>query len=242
MSATKYHHHHTIEAALRGQPKQRPILFSTDMVRAILDGRKTQTRRIIKPQPIKDPLGGWKYGKNYCCSCSEASSPASDVLFPYSNPYGAPGDHLYVRETIIQWHYRDGEKGEIVYLDDSNINLIKADMQSLKKQKNTGNWRTIPSIYMPRAAARIHLEITEIKVQRIQQITEADAIAEGINSTTQNGGPNKYYDNYHTGRWMEPAFLNNPILSYQTLWETINGPHSWAANPWVWCINFKKIG
>lgn len=224
MSATKYHHHHTIEAARRGQPKERPILFSADMVRAILDGRKTQTRRIIKPQPVLFPTG-WQYGKGYKNSCSVSASPATDVLYPFECPYGKPGDRLWVRETWNQIF--NGITDEYIY------GATDSDVFSETK------WR--PSIHMSRAASRITLQITDIRVQRLHDITEADAIAEGLHTTTPNGGPNKYYDNYHTGRWMEPEFLNNPILSYRTLWEKINGPGTWDANPWVWAITFQKI-
>ena len=220
----------------------RPILFTPDMVRAILDRRKTQTRRIIK---LRD--GSLPDDDSISTHLDGTFDKVMDFskTFPHWQelkcPYGTPGDHLWVRETYLQWQYRDGEKGEIAYLDDPNIEALKRDMENLKKQKNTGNWRVIPSIHMPRAASRILLEITHIRAQRLHDITEADAIAEGIHYTTPNSGPNRYYDNYHTGRWMEAEMLNNPIASYRTLWETINGPHSWEQNPWVWAITFKNL-
>lgn len=200
--------------------KERPIIFSADMVRAILEGRKTQTRRLLKPQPRQIEVG-WKYGKNYKNLALGTATPANDIFYPYECPYGLPGDLLWVRETWQKF------ADEYAY--------FATDIDVFSETK----WH--PSIHMPRAAARILLEITDIRIERLNDITEADAIAEGINSTTPNSGPNKYYDNYHTGRWMDKEFLNNPILSFRTLWEKINGPGSWEANPWVWVITFDKI-
>lgn len=204
MSATNYHHHHTIEAALRGQPKERPILFSTDMVRAILDGRKTQTRRIIKPQPVLYPTG-WQYGKGYKNSCSVSASPATDVLYPFECPYGKPGDRLWVRETWNQIF--NGITDEYIYA------ATDSDVFSETK------WR--PSIHMPRAASRIIIQITDVDVECLQDITEADAVAEGCPSG---------------GDW-----ATAPTVIFSELWEKINGPESWDANPWVWVISFKII-
>lgn len=209
--------------------KQRPILFSADMVRAILDGRKTQTRRIIKPQPVLYP-NGWQYGKGYKNSCFGSASPATDILYPFECQYGNPGDHLWVRET---WLF-DPLPG----FPDEGAYHYRATSKKATAESFAGLWR--PSIHMPRAAARIILQITDIRAQRLHDITEADAIAEGLNFTVPNTSPNTYYDNYQTGRWLDPQMLNNPIASYRTLWEKINGPESWAANPWVWAITFKK--
>lgn len=218
MSAIKEHYHGQIEAAQRG--KARPILFSAPMIRAILDGRKSQTRRIIKPQP-RQIDGGWQYGKKYQNHAfGAAATPATDIFYPYQCPYGQPGDHLWVRET---WQ-KFGKEYAYAATDGDVFSETK--------------WR--PSIHMPRDASRITLQITDIRAERLHDITESDAIDEGINFTTQNGGPNKYYDNYHTGRWMDSEMLNNPIASYRTLWETINGPGSWEQNPWVWVIEFSK--
>lgn len=225
MSATKHYHHDTIEANMRH--KTRPILFSADMVRAILDGRKTQTRRKIIHTPLHT-TAIWHDGGAWIVQNQAGKSWKGKLTCPY----GHPGDHLYVRET---WRWFDA----MAESDQDGVYSgyqYRADVPS--EHDDSIVWR--PSIHMPRLASRILLEITDIRPQRLHDITEADAIAEGINSTTQNGGPNKYYDNYHTGRWMEPEFLNNPILSFRTLWEKINGP-GWDANPWVWAITFQKI-
>ena len=148
-------------------------------------------------------------------SIAAASAPQNKFC-----PYGYPGDRLYVRET---W----GKFGEATFFKADNPNAEGVA------------WK--PSIHMPRAASRLTLQITNIRAQRLHDITEADAIAEGLNFIVPNSGPNTYYDNYLTGRWIDPEMLNNPIASYRTLWEKINGPHSWDANPWVWAITFKVL-
>lgn len=215
MSAIKEHYHAQIEAAQRA--KERPIIFTAEMVCAILEGRKTQTRRQIKGLPIDAEKiwhdGGCWIVENQHGQCWKKALKC---------PYGQPGYHLWVRET---WRQLFGN--EYAY------SATDSDVYTETK------WR--PSIHMPRAAARIHLQITHIRAERLHDITDEDAIAEGIGRTRPNNGPNYYYDNYHTGRWMKPNMLNNPIASYCTLWEKIYGPGSWEQNPWVWAINFKKI-
>ncbi len=240
-----------------------PILFTADMVRAILEGRKTQTRRIIKPQPRQDASGGWQYGKDYRNSCSAAASPATDVLFPYECPYGQPGHHLWVRETwlpaawdaqegMVKFMYKDQTKSKWIqpYQDDPDgekfdklwlsicdelarkgIKPGKDGMYNFQGIEQPLSWR--PAIHMPRAASRIHLQITDIRAQRLHDITEADAIAEGIE---ENSGK---YRHYNCPSKFAPLFDCEPIESYRTLWEKINGPHSWEQNPWVWAITFR---
>lgn len=219
MSAIK-EHHHQIEAANR--PKERPILFTPDMARAILDGRKTQTRRIIKHLPA-GVATIWHDGAEW----NVENAAGNTWLGRLTCPYGNPGDHLWVRET-----WAKQLDGKIIYRADHE-NWQLADYTT------TGAWR--PSIHMPRAASRITLQITDIRAHRLHDITEADAIAEGLHFTVPNSGPNIYYDNYHTSGWLDPEMLNNPIASYLTLWGKINGPHSWRQNPWVWAITFKPI-
>lgn len=220
MSAIKEHYHHQIEAAKR--TKERPILFTPDMVRAILDGRKTQTRRIIKHLPA-GVAAIWHDGAGW----NVENAAGNTWIGRLTCHYGNPGERLWVRET-----WAKQLDGKIIYRADHE-NWQLADYTT------TGAWR--PSIHMPRAASRITLQITHIRAQRLHDITEADAIAEGLHFTVPNSGPNTYYDNYHTGRWLDPEMLNNPIASYHTLWEKINGPNSWQQNPWVWAITFKPI-
>lgn len=196
MSATKAHHHDTIEAAARKPIKERPILFSTDMVRAILAGHKTQTRRIIKPRNNYSIFVGWD--DEFVLNDENKEWTLSEC------PYGYPGDRLWVRET-----WTKQLSGKYIYRAD-HPDWELADYTA------TGAWR--PSIHMPRAACRILLQITHIRVERLHDISADDARAEGCT---------------------DPGPI--AIGEYQTLWEKINGPESWALNPWVWVITFKPV-
>lgn len=199
--------------------KDRPILFSAPMVRAILAGTKTQTRRALKPQPIYDGrfAGGWKVvGKNghEAATCSP--------LIAELCPYGQPGDRLWVREA---WLDLQGTGIERVTGDPSRY-AYAADTPSGSHgdecRKNYGlKWR--PSIHMPRAASRITLEITGVRVERLQDISEEDALAEGVNNSLHMPG----------GRFANENFAH--------LWWTIHGDGSWEENPWVWVVEFKRV-
>lgn len=190
--------------------KERPILFSGPMVRAILDGTKTQTRRVVKPQfaadaipvemPATDPAGGWVVpGHSGVWWCDAAANP-DDVR---RCPYGQPGDRLWVREAWARTRVFGAEM--VVYREGDN------------RTDYGGPWK--PSIHMPRWASRITLEITSVRVERLQDISEADAIAEGV--------------------YTDPA---SPAYdAYAQLWDEINGPGSWAANPWVWVLEFRRL-
>ena len=191
------------------------ILFSTEMVQAILAGRKTMTRQVVKPQPPK----GSKMG------------------MIINTPYGLVGDVLWVRET---WQHTEILN---INVEDENYGYVyKADNQ---EWNNFEGWKWKPSIHMPKAAARIFLEITNVRVERLQSISEADAIAEGIQpllmSSTQliEMGGQKYRDYMSDDK----IFGNplSPITSFMTLWQSINGEESWNANPWVWVVEFKRV-
>lgn len=208
--------------------KERPILFSGDMVMAILDGRKTQTRRVVKPQP---PDWLQVYSVGVCGGKVSFVGHGRSEQFADSStakcPYGVPGDRLWVRET---WQHT-------VATDSDCCVAYKADMSaqhSIADQcgdgdfvkvggdcvpLHIGRWR--PSIHMPRWASRITLEITGVRVQRLQYISEADAVSEGC----QCAGV--------------PASLTNRG-AFAKLWESINGEGTWAANPWVWAIEFRR--
>ncbi|TVT43099.1 hypothetical protein FNT36_03130 [Hymenobacter setariae] len=200
-----------------GTIKERPILFSGAMVRALLNGSKTQTRRAIKPQPTqprqagyilhstdKSREGGFQWSDADCKNLSE----------PIHCPYGQPGDRLWVRETLFWSACDDGW----CYQADNDMLQCEYHLAPilLKDYKPA-----IPSIHMPRVASRLLLEITAVRVERLQDINTDDIKAEGIRHTIDYG----------------------PILyeEWQLLWEKINGPESWAANPWVWVVEFKVI-
>jgi len=212
--------------------KERPILFSGPMVKAILEGRKTQTRRVVKLNMS---------GRVQLSRRQWHTDDANAVL---GCPYGQPGDRLWVKET----HRFDGLDPKIALrsqcLDEISY---RADMQGDRACDDCA-WR--PSIFMPRWASRITLEITGVRVERLNQISEADAKAEGIGSWRQKYPRGSHdiqgYDTvYNFGRDLEtrwfPTSSPNAVLSYKRLWESINGPGSWDANPWVWVVEFRRV-
>jgi hypothetical protein len=189
--------------------KERPILFSGPMVRALLDGTKTQTRRVVKAKHlpfVENLLGAFLDGR-------WNQRPL---------PYGQPGDRLWVREAWAPEQY-DAEAMSMDAVDASvRMPAYRADFSGQPAYK----WR--PSIHMPRVASRILLEVTGLRVQRLQEIGELDARAEGAEPNDAYAGPAKNRDcGWRNG--------------YRILWEQINGPGSWAANPWVWVIEFKRV-
>jgi hypothetical protein len=217
--------------------KERPILFSAPMVRAILAGRKTQTRRVAKT------VTSLPDGKGYTCLQKPGSNTvlplvegqwqwqpaAGDAWRPYPRmeeycPYGKTGDRLWVRET---WAPMIG--GGYVYAADYTP-------ERLKEKDGHGFWK--PPIFCKREASRITLEIVAVRVERLRDITGQDAIAEGIQpyvTQTATCTITSYHD-YLTGKH-DRAARN----SYETLWRSINGPDSWDANPWVWVIEFQTL-
>jgi len=172
--------------------RERPILFSAPMVRAILDGRKTQTRRVIKPQP---PAG-------------------SSLRQPVKCPYGRPGDKLWVRETF---GYCTKSGGHYLY---------KADGEGFSTcHVEGGKWK--PSIFMPRVASRITLNVLDIRVERVQDITGADVLSEGV-------------DNGKSNPTMGVRWENMQRMAFSDLWDSINAGRgfSWESNPWIWAVKF----
>jgi uncharacterized protein YhfF len=198
--------------------RERPITFSDTEVRAILDGRKTQTRMVAKfpffdaqamrldsagrvealvsreeciRVGITDPLSAGSHWRHVVEGAGQIATC----------PYGQPGDRLWVRET---WA-KAGEIGD------------ETEYRADNDDPTAGKWR--PSIHMPRWASRITLEITAVRVERLQEISEADAMAEGVSDSANYSAR----DHFHR------------------LWLEINGPESWIKNPWVWIIEFKRV-
>lgn len=219
---------------------EHPIIFSVEMVRAILDGRKTQTRRIIKPQPFgyrtcwsDDLVAGdiyietddslWK-----ACESRGRNKRAAGELTPVEVkcPYGKIGDRLWVRETW--WDLGFWDKGEWFGRTASHkigpkyASDFEPEGEIAKHKRNhlMCKWRKRPSIFMPKWFARIFLEITNIRVERVQDISLEDCKAEGIS-------------NDPTEDWRE---------LFMELWDSLNAKrgYSWQTNPWVWVITFKR--
>lgn len=216
---------------------EKPILFSGPMVRAILEGRKTQTRRAVKKPGcqcgtwIPEEMGatteeGFQtvgHSGRWWCECCTSDQDAITC------PYGTPGDRLWVRES---WNYgfvdSDGEAWPSGIWRPIPKEKLPGFYASYAADGEDGPWR--PSIHMPRWMSRITLKITNVRVERLQDISESDAMAEGVDVSEYIECINPPY--------MEPC--SSAKRAYSSLWESINGPGSWAQNPWVWCISFRR--
>jgi hypothetical protein len=220
--------------------KERPILFSGAMVRALLAGTKNQTRRKLKHEHFAKHLGS--------SPLDVAAYVAQHDMKPFC-PYGKPGDRLWVREAWFPMRYDWKELGSaapILYSDGEIANRAKWG-EAYNGTRPPMGWAWKSPIHMPRAASRILLEITDVRCERLQDISEDDAVVEGVEVVdTLNGQPLHYYDYVsNTPAWsslrLGPAVQMTAKGSYETLWESINGPGSWAANPWVWVVGFKVL-
>lgn len=243
---------------------ERPILFQGAMARAILAGTKTQTRRVVKPQPVV-PDGAsirlydesashmtsqrcWQvehpgeYDGHNVIGCRENGKQQNIGRMPF-----CVGDRLWVRETFYafgrwvtrfsaekgrdEWHFVDMtlECGKTyAYAADGRPHDFKKGNQ---RSDITPAWWKRPAIFMPRAASRVLLEVNAVRVEKLQEISEADAMAEGI-------------DTERVRLYAEKGSTKPAMRAYADLWGAINGddgPASWAANPWVWVVEFKRI-
>lgn len=222
----------------------KPILMSGTMVRTILDGRKTQTRRTRGLDEINESPGAWELhrlgtldymtrkaskGRFGAYFHSEQMEPGTLSVAPVPCPYGRPGDLLWVRETSWIGRRRNPARSpyppSVCYLD-SPVQP-KPGPESDPLCWHTLYWRKTPSIHMPRWASRITLRITDVRVERVQEITADGAVAEGITTEVFAG-------------------LNAPLdllNQFQELWGSLNAARgfSWSANPWVWVIEFEPI-
>lgn len=225
--------------------RERPILFSAPMVRAILAGRKTQTRRVVKPYGTREIVNLHEAHPDLGYS-GRNDDPAS---FGYSNlddgapadlatwaealcPYGQSGDRLWVRECFAAWWITaTGERSGVMGY---RADVHDPDWDGCGQEDPwwlDAKWE--PSIHMPRWASRILLEITGVRVERLQNISEADAIAEGI-THFGDGGIVSDDDGRHYGATAREAYAH--------FWEAINGRGSWDANSWVWVVEFQRLG
>lgn len=266
--------------------RELPILFNSEMVRANLDGRKTCTRRLVKPQPDEKhtyPLGfviDSTEKKEVGCFGFGINEYGGSIQ--YAKPPYQPGDILYVRETwrvgawdifnqMIAFDYKDGTCGELTYIHDRElfdrlVNQSRNDARQAKceyngvdfvweKGKSPCRWH--PSIRMPKEAARIWLKVTDARVERLQEITESGAKAEGIRGYTKDGNLYKYavtddwwidYHNKHkeivTGTWWQdmPRTAKDAFsyLWNSTIKKSDLDLYGWNANPWVWTIEYER--
>jgi hypothetical protein len=265
----------------------RPILFSTEMIKAILEGRKSQTRRAMKyrrsedckeedfPGELQDCPDQWQP----VCDI-QAASFANEVIYPgaeeegdencyidfISNPtttgadymacikcpYGKPGDQLWVRETWLRGCEWDGDSdmppAQIYYKADGIAQKMEWYDENREDGIRPGGPAWKPSIHMPKAAARIWLEITDVRVERVQQISEEDAVAEGVRSCQLTcGWDSTMYKDYmaDASGYGDPAvdypLTSTAVHSFSTLWQKINGANSWNNNSWVWVLKFRVL-
>ncbi|MCZ2897339.1 hypothetical protein MTR01_25285 [Burkholderia thailandensis] len=234
--------------------KERPILFSGPMVRAILDGRKTQTRRIAVPKRSGidfiggGPMDGPDWNDPTCWGFEAPNTGlwwalrGDEQCYQLPCPYGRPGDRMWVREThdvnrLGSETFPDGRQrlyaGIAYQADDGRheVDITDSQCRAIEAKKWRG-WT--PSIHMPRWASRITLEVTGVRVERLQDISEVDAISEGIDKTAAG-----FWSTYGQ---CDVDGTYSPRLSYQCLWDSLNAARGfgWDANPWVWVVEFAK--
>lgn len=241
--------------------KSLPILFSGPMVRAILECRKTQTRRMVKPQPITDADGSIRFpwatffpgghvhtwdrngygGENWMAQHYPCENKFEQALrrTPYVNacPYGVPGDRLWVKETH-QYFKRYGERGELLDYWEERCEGDRPDyieyFATCKDGEHPDRWR--PSIHMHRWAARLTLRVVSRRLERLHDIDHRGCVAEGWPGYVRDDGVNERDVINATGDGDDLA-----IEWFANLWEQINGPGSWDVNPWVWRIEFRRV-
>lgn len=217
--------------------KERPILFSAPMVRAILEGKKTQTRRIVKPQPVIREDGDYDWNERLFGFTEDGLKDVMTRCYTQgkANPYGVPGDEPWVRETWMEVSDPDTLKpsGRAIYrATHEGREPIRCDgdgFQVWNKDNSAASpWK--PSIHMPRWASRISLVVKSVRVERLQDISQADAIAEG--------GPPSHPSIDAVSR--DFGYADFSRSWYAQLWESINGEGSWDANPYVWVVEFER--
>ena len=253
-------------------PGVKPIIFQDAMVRALLEGRKTQTRRVMKPQPPTD-----EYQISYVAESTDRRDEGKrywvkvdglqikDRFGPISSPPGQPGDLLWVREAC-RAEELDDSYGPIHEDSDPNFHagldgvryLADKEFRKIENSRSASDaWsrlhdygtaeppkagNRVPSIHMPRWASRLTLRLTDVRVERVQEVSEGDAEAEGVQTLgpKENVFPLKGGDKRH---WRERGFESDAQCLFSDLWGSINASkgYGWDANPWAWVLEFQVI-
>jgi hypothetical protein len=219
--------------------KERPILFSAPMVRAILDGTKTQTRRVVKGIPDGFRFDGFITEGPRGYAGKAVWSPSTNFKYCTTGgvkvacPYGQPGDRLWVKETFMAVP-RIAAAGHVIA---PRVYYRATDEAQTKGLFHTWN----PSIHMFRKFSRITLEVVSVRVERLQEISEADARAEGIVSSQIGSGDTRTGLSTVWGLGGVGDYAPSAKIAYSELWESINGLDSWDANPWVWVVEFRRV-
>lgn len=227
--------------------KERPILFSAPMVRAILEGRKMVTRRAIKVQPFDLSWSRRDHKIDYVSGRAENGDEV-DGFWAYTTrsggqweakcPYGQPGDRLWVRETTEA----DEDTAECAILSRYVADRAPVLYSGCDDPEYNGTWahwdyprQSKPSIHMPRWASRILLEITDVRVERLQDISPEQVTAEGVGTRGEAMWGSRW--------WVDAPdqAIEDARMDFADLWSSINGAESWKANPWVWVVEFKRV-
>jgi hypothetical protein len=235
--------------------KEQPILMNSAMVRALLDGSKTQTRRVMKPQPEPSPHRPGDY--QWPCDAFQSMVSVADTRAPGAHgmagdacPHGGHGDGLRVRETFFaygRWvtRYSEKKRRDEWHFIDMTAECHRAyqyDVESpdvplaARRGSALPGWYKRPSIFMPRAASRILLEIVSVRVERLQDISDADIVAEGIDMEALAESQERYDAIAKDGNASGRATLRT---TWRDLWESTGG--EWETNPWCWVISFKRV-
>jgi len=236
--------------------RERPIIFSAPMIRALLDGRKTQTRRVVRDSLVLDPNVNTVPTYVTRRDVRERGKVIGHREVTVECPHGAPGDRLWVRETWAQVIRRPVSAEEAWWPGKQPWRGV-GTRPSIPSQSNSTSvviWRADgempanfpepwrPSIFMPRWASRITLELTAVRVERLQDISEADARAEGLeDSAPFTYGWRNYGKTDLPGESLE--YFASARESYASLWDSLNAKRApWASNPWVWVLEFRRVG
>ncbi|WP_297836567.1 hypothetical protein [Pseudomonas sp.] len=234
---------------------ERPIIFSAPMVSAILNGKKTVTRRIIKPaESMSSPAGQHRTadlasGGNGNMAATATESATSTQALGEECPYGQTGDQLWLKESFYAFGHWEAEFNESTQRDewhflDLTLNsglsyqyMEPADYVKTSRSDPRSGWWLRPSLFMPRRASRINLEITDVHKERLRDITEEQAQAEGF--LPLHDGMHGYFMNH-----MPPPNAGmsvTAVIAFAVFWQSLNGTNSWNENPWVWVIGFRRI-
>lgn len=215
----------------------RPILFNTDMVKATLDDKKSATRRIMKPQPLFKTYRKFIFDD---ATCPKKWEDCDDIIQTYKYQ---TGDYLYVRETwmmqaakrydaLVRIGYRAGGKNTTIHFPYGGTDSInRDDYDAFVGKWNLDRW--YPSIHMPKEAARIFLRVTDVRVERLQDISGHEVLAEGVDNDQSNPAMGKRWENMQRIAFSE---LWNSTIPKKDL-----DKYEWAANPWVWVIEFERV-